>query len=284
VPALIPLTIPLDAPTEAVEDEVLQLPPPVAQVRGIVRPSHTCNGPDIAAGSTLTVIVFDRVQPVPTIPHTIVTVPGVTPITIPLEAPTVATDGVPELHVQPGVVVDNVAGWPTHAVPGPVIAAGNGFTVTVALRPQPPAVYVIPEVPALLPLTTPEAGMTVAAVPETLQLPPRGVLLNVVVDPIHTFNAPVITDGTGLTVTVAVLEQPAPSEYVMTVVPGADPVTMPDVPIPATDGVALLHAPPLIALLSAVVEPGHTVRVPRIGPGDVLTVIVRVDVQPPDAV
>ncbi len=263
---------------------MLQLPPPVAQVSITDSPSHTCDGPAIAAGSGFTVMIFDLVQPVPTIPHTIVTVPGVTPVTMPLEAPTVATDGVPELHVQPGVVVDNVVGWPTQATDGPVIAAGNGFTVTVAVRPQPPAVYVIPEVPALLPLTTPEVDMTVAAVPETLQLPPNGVLLNVVVDPTHTFNAPVITDGTGLTVTVAVFEHPAPSEYVITVVPGAEPVTIPEVPIPATDGVALLHAPPLIALLSGVVEPGHTVRVPRIGPGDVLTVIVLVDVHPPDAV
>ena len=58
------------------------------------------------------------------------------PVTIPV-LPIVATDGVPELHVPPGVASVNVIVEPWHTEDSPPIAAGKGFTVTVTLLLQP---------------------------------------------------------------------------------------------------------------------------------------------------
>jgi len=66
--------------------------------------------------------------------------PGLTPVTTPVNEPTVATAGVPLLHVPPGVALDNVTELPTHkAAPDtdPVIMAGSGFTVTMVVTKQP---------------------------------------------------------------------------------------------------------------------------------------------------
>lgn len=57
--------------------------------------------------------------------------------------------------------------------------------------------------PAVPPVTTPDVEFTLA-VPDALlvQVPPVGVLLNVVVSPEHTVAVPVIDDGVGCTVTI----------------------------------------------------------------------------------
>lgn len=47
------------------------------------------------------------------------------------DASTVATDGVPELHVPPGTELLNVVTPPIHIVPVPVIATGIGLIVIV---------------------------------------------------------------------------------------------------------------------------------------------------------
>jgi hypothetical protein len=49
----------------------------------------------------------------------------------------VATDGVLLLHVPPVVVLLTVVVSPAHTCSVPVMAAGSGFTVTVAVRIQP---------------------------------------------------------------------------------------------------------------------------------------------------
>ena len=54
------------------------------------------------------------------------------------------------------------------------------------------------------------------------------------------------------------------------------PVTMPLVPTDAVAGLLLLQVPPAVASLSDVVSPGHTLRFPRIAPGNGLTVTVVV--------
>ena len=68
----------------------------------------------------------------------------------------------------------------------------------------------------------------------------------------------------------------------MTEVPPITPVTIPVVPIVATDGTLLLQVPPTTGFIaaSAVVLPAHTLAVPVIGPGPALTVIVVVVVRP----
>ena len=48
----------------------------------------------------------------------------------------------------------------------------------------------------------------------------------------------------------------------------------------ATAGVALLHVPPAVALLSVVVEPTHTLVVPVMAAGSGLTVTVAVTAHP----
>ena len=65
--------------------------------------------------------------------------------------------------------------------------------------------------------------------------------------------------------------------YVIKVVPAVIPETMPDnEPIEPTAALLLLQRPPLLASLSGVVAPVHTLAVPSIGAGIVLTVTTTV--------
>jgi hypothetical protein len=76
------------------------------------------------------------------------------------------------------------------------------------------------------------------------------------------------------TPTVVVVLQPPASVYVILVVPGVLPITVPDdEPIEATEGALLLQVPPVIPSDSVMVKPGHTSVVPLMGVGDALTVI-----------
>jgi hypothetical protein len=69
---------------------------------------------------------------------------------------------------------------------------------------------VILTVPGLTPVTTPELFTVALIVLLLLQVPPPGVLDNVVVDDLHTDSVPVIgvTNGSALTVIPAVVTQP----------------------------------------------------------------------------
>ena len=65
----------------------------------------------------------------------IAVVPAATPVTIPVEVPTVATEGFALLHTPPEVPSVKVAVAPTHSLAVPLIAdiAGNGLTVSDAV-------------------------------------------------------------------------------------------------------------------------------------------------------
>ncbi len=65
--------------------------------------------------------------------------PAVTPVTTPVDEPTVAIASLLLNHVPPDVVFESVAVDPTHAFIVPVVAAGLGFTVIVSFREQPVA-------------------------------------------------------------------------------------------------------------------------------------------------
>jgi hypothetical protein len=109
----------------------------------------------------------------------------------------------------------NRAVRPTHILPAPVIGDGDGLTVTVvaATQPVPDKVNVIVAVPAVSPLTRPVVKPTAATVVLLLlHVPVPEPSLNVVVAPIHTDLTPLIADGSGLTVTVAVTLHPTPTE------------------------------------------------------------------------
>lgn len=149
--------------------------------------------------------------------------------------------------------------------------------MTALLRLQPVAVMVsmIFTVPAVTPVTTPVVEPTVAmAVDELLQVTPP-LPVSVIPDPTHTDEAPLM-EGRPLTVTTAVALQPAPIEYVTVANPGETPLTNPPPVIVAVVVGVMLHVPPVVASLSAVVLPWHTWSTPAMGDGDELTVTVAV--------
>ena len=130
-------------------------------------------------------------------------------------------DGLHEYVAAPVAV--SVVFDPAHIVAStPAFTTGNAFTATVVLvvLVQPFALvtlYVIVALPAATPVTTPVLEFTVAvAVLLELHVPPKVVLLNVVVDPIHTFEVPVfaVKLGKALIVTVAVTELVQPFAFV----------------------------------------------------------------------
>jgi hypothetical protein len=172
----------------------------------------------------------------------------------------------------------------------PVIVWAIGtviVTVLVAVLTQPPTVteYVISDVPAVSPVTSPVAGSTVATAGIALDhTPPAVVLVHVSVLPIHKVDIPVIVWAIGaviVTVCVAVLTQPPTvTEYIISDVPEVTPVTNPVAgSTVATAGVALDHTPPAVVLVQVSVLPIHSGDTPEIicATGAVM-VIVFVDV------
>lgn len=64
VPVPAPVTIPVEAPTEAIAGEPLVHEPPPPSVSAVVAPMHTLSIPAIAAGKGFTVKGVVRAQPV----------------------------------------------------------------------------------------------------------------------------------------------------------------------------------------------------------------------------
>jgi len=90
----------------------------------------------------------------------------------------------------------------------PAIVAGSELTVTTAVVRQLPIAYVIVDMPAESPETTPEVLTVPTAGLLLLHVPPPGVAFNVVVLPIHTFIVPVIEAGAVFTVNGLIAKQP----------------------------------------------------------------------------
>ncbi len=65
-------------------------------------------------------------------------VPVATPVTTPVDDPTVATEGVLLVHVPLGVACESVVVEPTQVVSEPVIGPGVVTTFTVVILAQPP--------------------------------------------------------------------------------------------------------------------------------------------------
>ena len=130
--------------------------------------------------------------------------------------------------------------------------------------------YVITDVPADTPLTTPVIEFIVATAPVAdVQTPPAVVLVSVVVDPIHALAVPPIAASVGkaFTLTVACAVEIHPfvvTVYVIVAVPAATPVTN---PVEASTVATALdddQTPPAVALVNVVAEPAHTSVVPLI--------------------
>jgi hypothetical protein len=115
---------------------LVQLPPGVASARGIVLPAQTDDGPVMGDGPAFTVSILVTVQLVPPREYVIVGVPKVTPVTIPVEEPTIMSPPV-VLQTPPGAISLNREGSPIHTTDGPMIGPGTGLTVTVSLMEQP---------------------------------------------------------------------------------------------------------------------------------------------------
>jgi hypothetical protein len=116
-----------------------------------------------------------------------VTIPEPTPVTTPFE-PIVARVTSLVLQLPPAVASLTVNVDPTHTFPVPVIAAGNGLTVSTDVDLQPVANrYVIVVVPEVTPETMPVDAPTEATVPLLLLHVPAVVAsFKVTVEPIHT--------------------------------------------------------------------------------------------------
>jgi len=141
-------------------------------------------------------------------------VPDTTPVTIPVLAPTVATDVVPLVQVPPVVPSVKVMVVPAQKAAAPDIADGKALTVTVPVALQPLlSVYEMTEVPDDTPVTTPVVPATVATlVVPLVQVPPVVPSVNVIVDPAQNADAPAMVAGEALTVTTVVAVQPVPNE------------------------------------------------------------------------
>jgi hypothetical protein len=185
--------------------------------------------------------------------------------------------------VPPGELLLNVDVRPAHILVLPAIVAGNGLTVTVTVRKQPVGkVYVIVEVPPLLPVTIP-LPEPIPAIEELLEVhvPPAVLSVNAVVCPTQIAVAPMIASGSGFTVTVVVAEQPALVYIIGTLqLPNKPPLTTPPDVTVAHKVLPLVQVPPVVASLNVVENPAHITVLPVIGAGVRLTVIVVVAMQP----
>ena len=119
--------------------------------------------------------------------------PGVTPVTVPLMEPTVATDVLALLHVPPVETSLSVILEPAATVKIPESGAGVGLTVNTIVALLVPSEYEIIQVPAVTPVTTPVEEPTVAIpVLLLLQLPPEVVSDKVLVEPTQTLAIPLM--------------------------------------------------------------------------------------------
>jgi hypothetical protein len=213
VPFVTPVTMP--EPSVTVATDVLLLlhvPPPVPSLSVVVAPAHTVVIPVIPTGGACTATATVARQPVGRV-YVINTLPVDSPVTIPVEEPTIAISVLPLLQVPPTERSLSDVVVPVQILVAPVIKPGSGLTVTVIVVKQPePIVYVIVSTPADTPLTTPVLKPTEATDRLPLvQWPPEAVSLSAVVEPTHTDLIPVIPEGLAYTVTGIVVSQPVGS-------------------------------------------------------------------------
>ena len=137
-------------------------------------------------------------------------IPELIPVTTPVVATTVAVPVAPLVQLPPVGPLLSVVVLFSHTCSVPVMASGNGFTVTVAIFEQPvPNEYDIVTVasavePVTTPYTTPVVLTVAIAVLLLAHVPPPVRVLRFVVCPWHTCITPVMLAGSEYTVTVSV--------------------------------------------------------------------------------
>lgn len=138
VPSEAPLTTPVELPTVAIAVLLLDhVPPDGDELKVMVLPEHTDDGPDIALGVVFTVNDCVLEQPLPSV-YVIITVPADTPVTVPVLLPTVAIPVLPDSQVPPDGDELSVEADPIHTDKVPVGTVGEVLTVTVLIAIQPP--------------------------------------------------------------------------------------------------------------------------------------------------
>ena len=132
-----PVTTPVDPTTAATNGALLlHVPDGVASVKVVVKPAHTTSIPLIEPGNGFTVTTTAVKQPVGNL-YVMIAVPEVpVPVTNPLVKPTPAVPDALLLQVPNGVASLNWVVSPEQTLSVPVIAAGNGLTVTTAVITQ----------------------------------------------------------------------------------------------------------------------------------------------------
>src|ERR1700735_779171 len=99
VPADTPVITPVDAPTDTLALLLVHTPPVDTSLKVIAKPGHTANVVPVMAGNPFITVIADVVKQPAGVVNVIVAEPNATPVTIPVEEPTVATDVLPELQV-----------------------------------------------------------------------------------------------------------------------------------------------------------------------------------------
>jgi hypothetical protein len=136
LPALTPVTTPVDETVASPILLLLHVPPVVVLARVVVEPTHTFTVPVIAAGAAFTVIGNTALQP-PPIVYVIIAVPAPAPETMPVEAPIPAIEGALLDQVPPEVALVSGVVRPKQTLDAPEIAEGNALTVTLVTDKQP---------------------------------------------------------------------------------------------------------------------------------------------------
>ena len=99
--------------------------------------------------------------------------PAANPVTTPVPDPTVAVNGVPLVHIPPGVASLSVIVCVAHTVFGPDTGTGVGFTVMSLGCIQPaPTVYTIVATPVFRPVIMPPGPAVAISGERLLHVPP----------------------------------------------------------------------------------------------------------------
>ena len=139
MPADTPVTIPV-VPIVASALLQLHVPPAVPlDASEILLPIATLTGPEMvpALGVAVTVTIAVILQPVAASVNVIVGMLACTPVTRPVDEPTVAKPELLLLHVPLPETSDNNVAEPVHTLSAPLIAAGDAITVTICVAMQP---------------------------------------------------------------------------------------------------------------------------------------------------
>lgn len=199
-------------------------------------------------------------------------------------AVTVATEILLLVHTPPPIVELKVAVPSVQILGVDAIMSGVSSMLTDVVAMQEPIAYVIRAMPGAIPVITPLLETLATVASEEVHTPPFIVLLKGAVFPVQICPFPVMGEGAGAIVIVAVVMHPPESVYEIIAVPIETVESAPS-PIPEETTVAikvleLVHVPPVSALLNMTVVPRQAALGPIIGPGDGLTVMDAVLRQP----